>query len=71
MARKYVSNAALCPFYQMEDQKSITCEGVGPGWVIKISRDGQTGNAKAYLRKYCYDQWEQCPIAKMLNEKYK
>ena len=71
MARQYVSTAALCPFYQMEDAKSIVCEGVGPGWTIKISRDGQSGNAKDYKRRFCYDQWEQCPVAKMLQENYK
>lgn len=71
MARNYISNLALCPYYQMEDAKSITCEGIGPGWVIKVSRDGHEGNAKDHIRKYCYDRWEECPVARMLDEKYK
>lgn len=71
MPRGYVSTEALCPFYRMEDAKSITCEGIGPGWIIKMSKDGQTGNAKGYKRKYCYAAWEACPVAKMLNEKFR
>ena len=70
MSRQYVSTAALCPFYQMENAKSITCEGPGPGWTIRVSKDGNSGNAKDFKRKNCYDQWEQCPIAKMLQERY-
>ena len=71
MARQYVSTAAQCPFYQMEDAKSITCEGLGPGWTIKLTKDGKTGNAKGFKRKLCYDRWEECPVARMLQERYK
>ena len=71
MPRKYVSNAARCPFYHMEDTKSVVCEGVAPSWTITMSKDGKTGNAKGYKLMYCYDRWEECLLARALQEKYK
>lgn len=70
MARQYVSNEAVCPFYLMEDRQTVTCEGVGPGWVIKISRNVNSGNAKDYIREFCYRDWEKCRVAQMLQKKY-
>ena len=70
MPRDYVSNAALCPFYQMENAKSVVCEGVGPSWSIRLSKDGKSGNAKGYMRRFCYDRWEECMIAQALMKKY-
>lgn len=72
MARRYVSTEAKCPYYRMEDARSITCEGVGPGWTIRLSKDGSSGNAKGYKRNYCYSwKWEECPIARGLTEKFR
>lgn len=71
MPRQYVSNLALCPFYRMEDAQSVVCEGVGPSWSIRLTKDGKSGNAKGYKRKFCYAKWEECIIAKALQEKYR
>ena len=54
----------------MEDRKSISCEGFGPNWTIKISKDGKNGNASGYKKHFCYDRWEECPVARMLQERF-
>ncbi len=66
MARQYVSTEARCPFYRMEDGKSVHCEGLRPGWTLTYSKDGHEGRAKGYIKKFCYRDWEKCPIADML-----
>ena len=71
MPRYYESSAALCPFYRMEDPKSVICEGFGPKWTIKLSKDGKGGSAGGFKRKFCYDRWDECPISKMLQENLK
>lgn len=68
MPRHYVNPEAQCPFYHMEDAKSITCDGVGPSWTIKLSKAGKNGSAKGYKRKFCYNQWQDCPISEMLQK---
>lgn len=70
MPRHYESSAARCPFYRMEDRKSVSCEGFGPNWTIKISKDGKNGNASGYKKHFCYDRWEECPVARMLQERF-
>ena len=71
MARHYESSNAVCPFYRMEDPKAVYCEGINPGWTIRLSKDGKSGSAKGFKRKLCYNLWEQCPIAQMLQRIYK
>ena len=66
MPYRYESSAARCPFYRMEDPKSIYCEGLRPGWGIIYTKDGHEGTAKAYKKKFCYKAWDECSIAKML-----
>jgi hypothetical protein len=55
----------------MEDRKSITCEGLGPNWTIKMSKDGKSGNAGGYKRRFCYDRWQECPVAVMLQARFR
>lgn len=71
MPRHYESSAARCPFYRMEDRKSVTCEGLGPNWTIKMSKDGKSGNAGGYKRRFCYDRWQECPVAVMLQARFR
>ena len=71
MPYRYESSAAKCPFYRMEDPKSIYCEGLRPGWGLVYTKDGKEGTAKGYKKKFCYADWEGCPIAKMIEQEIK
>lgn len=58
---------ARCPFYQTSWKKNIFCEGAFGGSTIHVRfnhpEDGYTG-------KYCCNNWNNCPIARMLWAKY-
>ena len=66
MARDYVSTEAMCPFYRMESAKQVTCEGLRPGWTIILRKNGTSGSAKGFIKKFCYRNWKDCPVAEML-----
>ena len=68
MAYRYVNPSAMCPFYRMEDKKMIVCEGPEEGLGINVTNDGRDGQVKAYKRKYCYNNWQACALAKSLTE---
>ena len=70
MPRHYVNPSAMCPFYRMEDPNSIFCEGIGPKWTIRLTKDGKGGSARGYKKKFCYDDWKNCPISRMLQKKF-
>ena len=67
MPRQYESPNALCPFYRMETTREIWCEGWLEGMNIRISF---IRSALDYKTENCRAAWEQCPVAKMLNELY-
>lgn len=58
---------AQCPFYKGEYGRGVYCEGVMPG--SKICNSFFKG-AREYKIRHCYEDWEQCRIAKMLWDKY-
>ena len=60
----------MCPFYRMENSTGIFCEGIGPKWTIHMSKAGKGGSARGYKKRFCYDRWQGCPIAEMLQKKY-
>jgi hypothetical protein len=66
MARHYVSPAALCPFYRMEETTKVYCKGVEEG---ALSIQSWKKDAKTYKDRYCKGSWARCPVAKMLFEK--
>ncbi len=66
MARHYVSTAAICPFYRMEETTKVYCKGLEKGELLIRSRKDDIKRTKD---KYCKGAWAQCPIAKMLFER--
>ena len=60
----------VCPFYEMENQNSISCEGVFIPSVITMKfKSGK--DKKQWQEKYCFlFEYNKCPIARGLIEKY-
>lgn len=65
MARHYVSTAAICPFYRMEETTKVYCKGAAEGELIirSFKKD-----AKPWKDQYCKAAWARCPVASMLFE---
>lgn len=67
--RHFQDKRVLCPFYHQEKPSVLMCEGVEDGCSIQITFD--SGQHKAdYKDALCCEDWEQCRVSKMLNEKY-
>ena len=64
----YESANAVCPYYRRHNAKMIKCEGLGNGITVDGWKD-----AERHIKNVCGDflAWKKCPVAKMLNEKYK
>ncbi len=62
---------ASCPYYAHEAWKSITCEGYfGKDTLTQIRF--KTGDLKErHARVYCRNNWQKCPLAIALEQKYK
>ena len=58
----YLSGFVKCPFYRRDETKtgSLTCEGVLPGSSLK-SHFGTKTELEAQIRKYCAEDYKQCP----------
>ena len=67
MARYLESADAVCPFYRQESRGAVYCEGVTNG--SRIKQEFRYGGAK-YKQNYCYCDWKNCRVSKMLREKY-
>ena len=68
MANNYGCQDVLCPYYRRHDGFRIDCEGYFEGSLNRqIFR--RRMDAEEHL-KQCQSDWENCPIAKMLNEKW-
>lgn len=60
-----------CPFFiSLRRGREIQCEGVGQAARVALLFESEA-NWKQTVRKHCDRAWESCPVAKMLNEKYK
>ena len=77
MPWQYESPNALCPFYRMESRNEVWCEGWRDDIGIRISFVNpemrniiNTGSAMKYKTEFCRAAWEQCPVARMLNQIY-
>jgi len=59
-----------CPFYMIEGKKGVKCESPVKGSSLGLNfRMEKSFNR--FRDAYCYSMdWEKCPIAKMLNDKY-
>lgn len=61
----------ICPFYQREADKSITCEGVIPGTTASTHFDSK-GEKRLFQEQHCeLREYEKCcPLAAALMRKY-
>ena len=68
---KYNESAyAKCPFYHKESPQRVFCEGVVDNSSLTLNfADAQT--CQDYRFKYCNDKYPDCPVNKMLMDKYK
>lgn len=61
----------VCPFYQRESGKSITCEGMGEKTEIAIKFNDNFGK-QIWQKKYCRTyKYGGCPIAEIVEKLYK
>ena len=69
MPWRYESSEALCPYYRMEDSRSIWCEGIDPGGSLQVT---SASGKQAAIRKarFCRADWQKCYIAQALTKKY-
>lgn len=69
MAKSKVSVYVKCPYYRREERQKICCEGVGKGSYIHLVFDSAQ-RTKDYEKCFCKGDYNQCPLAKMLNRRY-
>ena len=60
----------VCPYYQRESQYTISCEGL-IGETDTVQRFTKEKSKENYQQKECYRYPNECPIAKMLDRRYK
>lgn len=68
--KRYESSRSKCPFYRSETQQKVYCEGVEDGTSIHLAFD-TTAHANEFKQYYCSGRYMACPIAVMLNDKYR
>lgn len=67
----YGEQNIFCPFYKCLDKQQIKCEGFFEKSSVAISAQ-DLKDIKNWLKKYCTtNEYKKCPIAKMLDDKYK
>lgn len=71
MSRKTEATFAKCPYYHSEKHAKIVCredDREDSPWVninfLCIA------DRSSYESRYCKGRWEECPLAKALNEKF-
>jgi hypothetical protein len=64
-------NIAECPFSGIKKGKAIRCEGLSKGNSIYLTFRFETACVR-HIEAHCGNQdgWANCPIARMLSEKY-
>lgn len=62
---------SICPFYERESDKSITCEGFVCDNCLTQIRFMSDRDKLKFQSKYCRrDNWASCPLAIQLAKKY-
>lgn len=60
---------AKCPFYRSDADKTLLCEGVPSGTLMKIVFP-TAARALRYFRRYCAGDYTKCAMNRMLEDKY-
>lgn len=64
-----ISNRVICPFYHCEERQVLYCEGLRENTAIHLAF-AFAPELKAYRAKHCETAYTDCPIAKMLAERW-
>ena len=70
MANKSEDHLVQCPYYKTNNSQVVFCEGLEDGMAIHLAfaTHAQLVDFKGrFCRRLC---WWQCPLAKMLNQKW-
>ena len=67
--KRYTSSKAICPFYKHENRQVIFCEGIKEGTVTHVAF-ANPSDCLSYKKQYCRCNHTQCPVNRMLNNKY-
>ena len=68
MANKTEIVETVCPFWEGDSMKSITCEGlIGVRCACSFSTVSDRVKHKTH---FCCDNWKECQMAKVLLAKY-
>lgn len=65
--KRFFSLKAVCPRYKSEDKQMIYCEGIQKDTATHMAF-AYPADKVAYKEKYCEDHYQECRIAKMLEE---
>ena len=65
--RRYLSLKAVCPHYKSEEKQILYCRGIQDDTALHIAF-AYPADKVAYKEKYCEDCYQECRIAKMLEE---
>lgn len=58
-----------CPFYLYDENMKITCEGVITGSSLRTIFHSPVEYSD-YMKEYCSFRYNDCPIARLLDEQY-
>lgn len=60
----------LCPFYitDSEQHRKVVCEGIEEG--STVSMRFKPGQKISWMNKYCFADYEKCPLYKLAYKKY-
>ena len=58
-----------CPFYQYDENMKITCEGVITNSSLRTIFHSPV-EYNDYMKEYCSLRYNDCPIARLLDEQY-
>lgn len=64
---RYLSLKATCPHYKSEEKQLIYCRGVQKDTALHVAF-AYPADKVEYKEKYCEDCYQECRIAKMLEE---
>ena len=70
MANKHEDHLVQCPYYKTNTSQVVFCEGLEEGMAIHMAFASHTQLVDykgRFCRRSCYNQ---CPLAKILNQKW-